>query len=109
MKPAVLEGLPLFARRDDPDTSRRAAASMVAPAGSQRWEVLEALRRRPMTADEIDVEIGWRDTTAGRRLRELERHELVEPTGDTRTTRSGREARVYRVTAKARQVSSTLS
>ena len=50
------------------------------------------------TADEIDSYIGWRLTTAGRRLGELRDDGLVEPCGE-RPTRGGRPAPVYRITS----------
>ena len=89
-----------LARTTDPSTSHRAAA-MVDAAG-QRGKIMDLMDSgRPVriggwTADEIDEYIGWRVTTAGRRLSELKRRGLVETVGQ-RYTRSGRPARVWRV------------
>lgn len=63
--------------------------------------ILNALNMDPrvgFTADELDICIGWRLTTAGRRLSELAKPDvaLVEKVGE-RKTRSGRNASVYRI------------
>ena len=79
------------ARSTDPKTSHDAAASMVEGAKAQRERILEILRERgPMNAYEIDKAIGWRETTAGRRLKELAHPNvgLVKMTVHTRATRS---------------------
>ena len=93
------------ARRTDPETSHEAAESMVEGAASQRAEILRVLRDDHelwmwspscgMTADELDEYIGWRATTAGRRLIELQRLGLVRRTTEKRPTRSGRAAFVW--------------
>lgn len=82
---------PPRARSTDPQTSHDAAASMVEGAKAQRERILEILRERgPMNAYEIDKAIGWRETTAGRRLKELAHPNvgLVKMTVHTRATRS---------------------
>ena len=90
------------ARPTDPATSHEAARK--GDADGQRGEILDVLRiahfslTGGMTADELDEAIGWRVTTAGRRLSELKRRGLVEACGQ-RYTRSGRQATVYRATA----------
>lgn len=87
------------ARSTDPQTSKDAGDAV--DAEGQRGEIMDILRiarfslTGGMTADEIDKEIGWRLTTAGRRLSELKRRGLVEVCGQ-RPTRSGRKASVYR-------------
>ncbi len=99
---AKLSDRPL-ARRTDPDTSHAAADSMVEGAGWQRANVLTALGHlKKATADRIDEWLGdyladgWPRTTAGRRLPELERAGLVERLTETRATRSGRRAHLWR-------------
>ncbi len=92
------------ARTTDPATSHT-AARMVDAAG-QRGRIMEVLRAiyrdvglaGGLTADQLDEMIGWRLTTAGRRLSELRARELVIPCGE-RKTRSGRPATVYRAVA----------
>ncbi len=93
------------ARSTDPETSR--AAGRAVDAEGQRGTIMVVLRgpgRMPptpgWTADEIDGYIGWRVTTAGRRLSELHKADppLVEKCGERRT-RSNRMATVYRVVA----------
>lgn len=89
---------PLFpahtrARLTDPPTSHQAAAAV--DAAGQRAAILQALAGGAMTADEIDAALGWRVTTAGRRLGELYRLGRARTTGATRPTRSGRAAEVW--------------
>jgi predicted transcriptional regulator len=85
------------ARTSDPVTSHAAAASMLEAADVQRAILVNLLRAHgPMTADELDALAGWRVTTSGRRLGELERLGRVERTEATRPTSSGRAALVWR-------------
>lgn len=80
-------------RRTDVETSHQAAASMTEGVYSQRKEVLRVLATGPMTADQVDELIGWRLTTAGRRLpelREMGRVRMLQATGETRSGRSAR-------------------
>ena len=95
-------GLPMFdhpkARATDPETSHEAAESIPGVAKAQRGEILSVLRASgPQTADSLDYVIGWRVTTAGRRLKELAESGLVEMTAYTSLTRSGRKAFVWRL------------
>ena len=89
-----------LARTTDPATSHEAAA--VVDAEGQRGKIMKALRgewrdhQYEFTADGLDEYLGWRVTTAGRRLGELCKLGLVEPCGE-RLTRSNRPATVYRV------------
>ena len=95
-----LGGLPMFpprSRNSDPETSHEAAGSMEGEANAQRQRILAYLRYRgPRTADAIDLYLGLRDTSAGRRLPELKEMGLVEMTDQTALTRSGRRAHVWR-------------
>lgn len=92
------------ARTSDPATSHTAAAMV--DAEGQRGRIMDVLRALykdvglagGLTADQLDEMIGWRLTTAGRRLSELRVRELVIPCGE-RLTRSGRPATVYRACA----------
>ena len=96
------EYLEMRARSTDPATSHEAAKKV--DAAGQRGKIMDLMdsgrrgRIGGWTADEIDEYIGWRVTTAGRRLSELKRRGLVEACGQ-RYTRSGRQATVYRATA----------
>lgn len=87
-----------LARATDPSTSHQAALSMVGEAGTQRREILDALRTTgPKTADELDELLGLRLTSAGRRLIELARTDppLARRLPAKRTTRSGRAAHLW--------------
>jgi hypothetical protein len=96
---------PLFAphtraRLHDAPTSHAAAAQ--AHATEQRRLIVVALTAHgPMTADDIDMALGWRPTTAGRRMAELAHLGAALTTGATRPTRSGRAAEVWTLTAIA--------
>lgn len=86
------------ARASDPETSHTAAASMTAAAAVQRLTILRELRSHGAAiANELDVALGWRDGTTGRRLVELERLGLVRKTGKQRPTVSRRKAFEYEV------------
>lgn len=86
-------------RRTDPSTSRRAAESMVVGSEAQRQAVYWALLQagRPLTADEIAKRCGLDKVQVCRRLPELERDSLAEPTDETRPTPSGRPSRCWRL------------
>lgn len=86
------------ARNTDPDTSHEAAESMQDAAGKQQAAILEALRDNgPMNHSQLDKSLGWPAHTSNRRLPELRRLGLVERTGATTLTASGRRAYEYRV------------
>lgn len=68
--------------------------------------VLDALHRAGpfgMTDDEHEAVNGLRADSAGVRRKELERQLLVVDTGDTRPTRRGSRARVWRITTAGEQ------
>lgn len=91
------QAVPL-ARRTDPDTSHAAALSMLQPAETQRRDLLAALVRagqRGLTCDEADADLGWRPTTAGRRMPELATLQSARDSGQRRKTQSGRMAIVW--------------
>jgi type II secretory pathway predicted ATPase ExeA len=91
--------LPL-ARATDPETSHRAARDAAGRAGAQRRQVLQVLTLAPRTNDEIDVYMGWRVGTAGRRTGELVKLGLIERTATTRQTRTGSAAFVFTITPR---------
>lgn len=94
------------ARRDDPATSHAAAASATPSATAQAHAILRALLSYgPATADELDARMGWDVGTAGKRTAALKAGDYLTPTGATRPTRKGRQADVYRLTAKGRTAS----
>lgn len=90
-------------RRTDPDTSRKAAASMRYYAKVQRRAILELLSDNvPRHHRAIDEALQWDHHTAGRRLPELRAAGLVEKCG-TAPMSSGRHGTLYRITAKGRE------
>jgi hypothetical protein len=94
------------ARATDPSTSQRAARDVEIRTGTQRASILLALwgKPHPMTAHDLDVEIGWRLTTAGRRLPELAawKPPLVRTTGEEKPTDTGSAAELYELTDAGR-------
>lgn len=103
----ALDAGPLFAsppraRPSDPSTSHAAAASMQSIARAQQQDLARALASAPdgLTCDEADERLGWRATSAGRRMGELVRLGSAVATDRTRRTRSGRMAAVYVASAR---------
>lgn len=94
----AVDDLPLF-RRSDPETSKAAgrAARETGLVGRHERLILEALAAGPGTKDEIAGRTGeLSEQQVARRMHGLHRAGLVEPTGTTRPSRSGRPERVWR-------------
>lgn len=86
------------ARRRDPSTSQQAAESMRTAATEQGARVFNALQAiGEAGAEQIGQRIGMDAYAVRKRLPELEQAGLIETTGDTRRTASGRSERVWRV------------
>ena len=101
MEQAELDWTRDHARRNDPGTSKDAAASMAgggarAQAKALYW-VLATDREGGLTAEEAGLRCGLDNVQSCRRLADLKRAGMVEPTGERRTNGSGRSARVWRV------------
>ena len=100
----ALDHLPLF-RQSDPETSKAAgrAARETGLVGRHERLILAALEQGPGTKDEIAGRTGeLTEQQVARRMHGLHRAGLVEPTGTTRPSRSGRPERVWKATAAAR-------
>jgi hypothetical protein len=83
------------------DTSEDAADSMKVVAGSMRAKALIWIMSRGSagsTVDEAEAALDMRHQTISARFYELEYARCLTRGEDTRITRSGRKARVYRVT-----------
>jgi predicted ArsR family transcriptional regulator len=93
--------LPLF-RRTDPLTSKVAGVMAREFKGDHERRILEALAAGPGTKDEIAGRCGLTEQQVARRMHGLARAGMVEATGATRPSASGRPERVYRVTAASR-------
>ena len=90
--------LPLF-RRTDPATSKAAgiAARETGLVGRHEQMILDALASGPGTKDEIAARTDeLSEQQVARRMHGLHRAGLVEPTGATKPSRSGRPERVWR-------------
>jgi predicted ArsR family transcriptional regulator len=90
--------LPLF-RRTDPVTSKIAGVAAREFKGDHERRILEALAAGPGTKDELASRCGLTEQQVARRMHGLARAGLVETTGTTRPSASGRPERVYRATA----------
>lgn len=100
----TLDDMPLF-RRSDPATSK--AAGRVAResglVGRHEQLILAALELGPGTKDEIAARTGeLSEQQVARRMHGLHKAGMVEPTGTTRPSRSGRPERVWKATAASR-------
>ena len=86
------------ARHTDPATSHAAAESMQGTAKLHRELIYGALHDYgDLTAEEAADRCGLHKVQANRRMKEMFRMGLVAPTGETRRTEAGRQARVWRV------------
>jgi predicted ArsR family transcriptional regulator len=99
--PDTLDTMPLF-RRTDPVTSKIAGAAAREFKGDHERRILEALAAGPGTKDEIASRCGLSEQQVARRMHGLARAGLVETTGTTRPSASGRPERVWRATAASR-------
>ena len=93
---ARVADLPLF-RRTDPVTSKVAGVAAREFKGEHERRILEALAVGPGTKDEIAHRCGLTEQQVARRMHGLARGGMVEPTGTTRPSASGRPERVWRV------------
>jgi predicted ArsR family transcriptional regulator len=87
--------LPLF-RRTDPVTSKLAGVAAREFKGDHERRILEALAAGPGTKDELAARCGLSEQQVARRMHGLARAGLVETTGTTRPSASGRPERVWR-------------
>ena len=86
------------ARHSDPSTSHAAAESMRGRTAEHRELILAVLNdHEGLTATEIGERCRLSMVQVARRMKELERLGLAEPTKETRLTGSGRPARVWRI------------
>jgi len=95
--PDTLDTLPLF-RRTDPVTSKIAGTMAREFRGDHERKILEALAAGPGTKDELAARCGLSEQQVARRMHGLARAGLVETTGTTRPSASGRPERVWRAT-----------
>lgn len=102
MEQASLDFTRTHARRSDPITSKAAARSVFESSRAQREVIYMSLLRHgsPLTADEIAQREGMSIEQCCRRLPELadvEKDGRVERLAETRLTRSGRPAHLWRL------------
>ena len=96
------DALPLFsptavARRTDPATSHATAMMAGGVRADHIKRILAALRLGPGSKDEIGARANLIGHAVGKRLPELRRAGLVELTGATRRSASGRPEQEYRL------------
>jgi len=84
------------ARTTDPFTSHEAAEQALSLSDRHRWIILAALKEYgAMSKDEIANVTDLNGIQIARRLPDLEKANLARPTGETRTSESGRQERVW--------------
>jgi predicted ArsR family transcriptional regulator len=98
----AIESLPIFsaARRDDPATSKAAAASSEEFKGDHAKRIVEALAAGPAGKTEIGSRSGLTEQQVARRMHELLRTGAVERTGRAVKSASGCPECEYRRTEK---------
>ena len=85
------------ARRTDPCTSHEAAQAAASFAGTHCERIHTALIQcGPMDPEQIGAMVGIEPYSARKRLNDLKRVKLAEPTGDVVPTVHGRSQRVWR-------------
>lgn len=91
------------ARRDDPDTSKAAAARVPHFQDAHHAKILGSIMAQgPGTIYEIGDRVGLDHVQVARRMAELEELEVAEPTGETRLSPTGRQCRVWGPTKRGR-------
>jgi len=80
------------------DTSREAFLSILPLISDMKARVLNAIRDNPSTDDGLEHLLGLKHQTLSARRGELVKDELIEESGEYLKTRSGRKARVWRIT-----------
>ena len=96
------DALPLFsptalARRNDPATSHATAMMAGGVRADHIKRILAALRLGPASKDEIGARANLIGHAVGKRMPELRRAGLVELTGASRRSASGRPEREWRL------------
>lgn len=87
-----------LSRRSDPVTSHLAAARVGEFSSAHCQLICDALSEcGPMTCDEIAGHTGLLGHQVNKRVTDLQRKGMAEPTGELRLSGSGRQARVWRV------------
>jgi hypothetical protein len=75
---------PPLARATDPETSQRAADRVPGFKAKHEASIYAALRERALTYREIAKVTRLEPVAVGRRLADMERRRLIEPTGEVR-------------------------
>lgn len=86
-----------LARNTDPSTSHEAADRVGEFRADHQSRILAALVRGELGAEQIGSEVGLDAYAVRKRLAELKSLLMVETTGDTRRTSTGRSERVWRL------------
>lgn len=93
-----------LARRDDPETSKAAAARVPHFASAHHAKIYSALLERPGTIYDLAHRTKLTHVQVARRLPELEELEVVEPTNETRPSPYGRACRVWQAVPVQRRL-----
>lgn len=79
------------------EVSNMAHDSVKPHKGTMASKIVGALFKSPMTDDELEVLLGMSHQSVSAGRRGLVKKGVVEPTGELRPTRSGRQAQVWRI------------
>lgn len=85
------------AKRQDPSTSHEAGIASHGFSENHPKLILAELAKEPLAAFEIAQRTHLDHTQVNRRMGELKKRELIEPTGQKRKTPNGTNALVYRI------------
>lgn len=96
--PGYQEGMPGY---KEGTTSRDAALAVAGRAETLREKSLDALRKMPLTADEVAMLLDESVLTIRPRLTELRKAGLIARTGDRRQNNSGKFAHVFSAVVEA--------
>lgn len=83
----------------NPTTSKAGAESMKTTMSALAQRILEAIKARPRTCDELENELNLSHQTCSARIRHLVLKNEVVDSGEKRFTASGRKAIVWRTKA----------
>lgn len=99
MKTAMADTSPAAtrARRFDPSTSHEAASRVSEFSQDHQSRIMAALAHGELGAEQIGAAVGLDAYSVRKRLSELEKMLMVETTGDSRRTSTGRNERVWRL------------
>ena len=96
MQQELFENTLVRSRSTDPSTSHEAAKRVSEFSAQMYKRIMNALEQGEGTYEELSVRMDARLDQLSKRLPEMERLGLIEPTGRTKAGSSGRQQRIWR-------------